>query len=321
MKDSIIPYIIVKTLSKIDNIYEMRLFGYIFAKAQSVMKIYNKDLSAINLQHAMNLTRVTMPARYLLQMGDTNYIHIRKAFELAAKHIDYEVEGWQMKLNIIAFPAFQKQGRNSMITFVIHNDLWRALLDFSKGYRLIYLPTYMKLKSTYSVIMYLLVSQQKEPLEYQTDTLKKLTGADGQKAYERTSNFIAKVIKSAQRELNEVSPYTFTFVCKRSGRGGGTTSILINPMKNPNYKIPENPTPREKDLDKQRIRLHPDVVAYLEYNCGLDAKGIEAIEYAVAQLGDYDQQIRRIAEFKEAAVRHRAKNLAGYVVNAIKSTI
>lgn len=321
MKDSIIPYLIIKTLAKIDNIFEMRLFGYIFAKAQSVMKVYNKDLSGINLQHAMNLTRVTLPARYLLQIGDNNYQHIERAFELASKWVDYERGGWKIKLNIIAFPEFQTEGRNKMITFVIHNDLWHALLDLSKGYRLINLPTYMKLKSTYSVIMYLLISQQKNPVDYNTDTLKHLTGADKNKAYERTNNFLNKVINAAQKELNEVSPFTFEYQCKRTGRGGTITTITITPIKNPNYQMPTQPDPREKDLDKQRIRLHPEVVSYLEHNIGMDAKGIESVEGIIAQMGDYDTQIRKIGEIKETAMRHKITNLAGYVMNAIKASV
>lgn len=321
MKDSIIPYLLVKTLAKIDNIYEMRLFGYIFAKAQSVMKIYNKDLSDINLQHAMNLTRVTLPARYLLQIGDTNYRHIHKAFELSEKWVDYDHEDWHVKLNIIAFPEFKKEGRNSMITFVIHNDLWHALLDLSKGYRLVNLPTYMRLKSTYSVIMYILISQQNKPMTYHIDTLKNLTGADRNKAYKRTSNFLEKVVKAAQRELNRVSPYTFTFTLKRTGRGGVYTSIELIPIKNPDFKIEETPTARERDLDKQRIRLNPEVVAYLEHSCGLDQKGIESIEGLVSQMGDYDIQIRRIAEIKETALRKKITNVAGYVVNAIRGSV
>lgn len=321
MKDSIIPYLIIKTLAKINNIYEMRLFGYIFAKAQSVMKLYNKDLSAINLQHAMNLTRVTLPARYLLQIGDTNYRHIHKAFELAEKWVDYDREQWHVKLNIIAFPEFKKEGRNSMITFVIHNDLWHALLDFSQGYRLINLPTYMRLKSTYSVIMYMLITQQNKVVEYHIDTLKKLTGADQNKAYVRTYNFLTKVVQAAQKELNEVSPYTFTYTLKRSGRGGAYTNIVITPIKNPNFKIEEAPNQRDRDLERQRIRLDTEVVNYLTYSCGLDLKGIEQIEGMVMQMGDYGEQIRRIAEIKETAIRNRAKNVAGYIVNAIKQSV
>lgn len=321
MKDSIIPYLLVKTLAKIDNIYEMRLFGYIFAKAQSVMKIYNKDLSDINLQHAINLTRVTLPARYLLQIGDTNYRHIHKAFKLSEKWVDYDREDWHVKLNIIAFPEFKKEGRNSIITFVIHNDLWHALLDLSKGYRLVNLPTYMRLKSTYSVIMYILISQQNKPMTYHIDTLKNLTGADRNKAYKRTSNFLEKVVKAAQRELNRVSPYTFTFTLKRTGRGGVYTSIELIPIKNPDFKIEETPSARERDLDKQRIRLNPEVVAYLEHSCGIDQKGIESIEGIVSQMGDYDIQIRRIAEIKETALRKKITNVAGYVVNAIRGSV
>lgn len=321
MKDSIIPYLIVRTLAKIDNIFEMRLFGCIFAKAQSVLKLYNKDLSQINLQHAMSMVRVTMPARYLLQLGDNNYQHIEKAFDLAQKWVDYEKDGWKYKLNIIAFPQIQKEGGNKYISFVIHDNLWHALLDMSKGYRLINLPTYMKLRSTYSVIMYILISQQKYSIDYRTDTLKELLGADRMKAYERTFNFINKCLKPAQKELNEVSPYTFDFKCKRSGRGGVITTITIIPMQNKAYKPPTEPDPREKVLDKQRIRLHPEVVNYLENVIGMDIKGIEALEGIILQMGDYDQQIRQIAEYKDAARRHGISNLAGYVTNCIKTQV
>lgn len=285
------------------------------------MKLYNKDLSAINLQHAMNLTRVTLPARYLLQIGDTNYRHIHKAFELAEKWVDYDREDWHVKLNIIAFPEFKKEGRNSLITFVIHNDLWHALLDFSQGYRLINLPTFMRLKSTYSVIMYMLITQQQKTIEYHIDTLKKLTGADKNKAYQRTNNFLTKIVQAAQKELNEQSPYTFTYTLKRSGRGGAYTNITITPIKNPDFKIEEAPTQRDKDLDRQRIRLDTEVVNYLTNACGMDIKGIEQIEGMIMQMGDYDVQIRRIAEIKETAIRHKAKNVAGYIVNAIKQMV
>lgn len=321
MQDSKIPYLIIHTLSKIENIYEMRLFGYIFAKAQSVLKLYNKDLSQINLQHAMNLTQVTLPARFLLQIGDTNYGHIKSAFKLAEKWVDYEYENYTMKLNIIAFPRFKKDGRYSYITFVIHNDLWRALLDFSQGFRLINLPTFMKLRGTYSVIMYILISQQTKTMTYKISTLKRLTGADKNKAYSRNNNFIQRVVQAAQEELNKLSPYTFEYTLKRSGRGGVFSDITITPKKNPDFNPDVLKNPRERDLDKQRIRLHPDVVYYLEGNCGLDAKGIEAIEGLILQMGDYDTQIRRIAEYREVALRHGVKNLAGYVVNSIKKSV
>ena len=216
MKDSIIPYAIISSLSSIDNIYEMRLFGWIIAKAQSVLKLYNKDLSDINIEHAMQLTRVTLPARYLLGIGDNNYRNVKKSFTLAKKMIEYERDGIEKSLNIIAFPEYKKDGYNSIVTFVIHQELWHALLNFTKGYRLINLPTYMRLQSTYAVIMYMLVSNQKNPVTYRMDRLKQILGADQRKSYKHNGMFISKVIESAKRELDEKATVTFDYGMDRT---------------------------------------------------------------------------------------------------------
>ncbi|WP_264802578.1 hypothetical protein, partial [Bacillus sp. CN2] len=93
MKDAQISYIVLQSLRQLDNIYEVRLFGWVIAKAQAALKRYNKDLSHINMEHALNLVRVTLPARYLLQIGDTNYKNIPKAFTLAQKSVDYWRDG------------------------------------------------------------------------------------------------------------------------------------------------------------------------------------------------------------------------------------
>ena len=67
VKDSIIPYSIIGSLSKIENVYELRLFGWILAKAQSVLKLYNKNLADINLQYALDMCEITfLPALKLL---------------------------------------------------------------------------------------------------------------------------------------------------------------------------------------------------------------------------------------------------------------
>ena len=56
-KAAIIPYVIIQSIAALDNIYEARLFGWVLAKAQSVLKLYNKDLAEINLQHASTALR------------------------------------------------------------------------------------------------------------------------------------------------------------------------------------------------------------------------------------------------------------------------
>lgn len=317
-KDSIIPYAIIGSLAKIDNVYELRLFGWILAKAQSVLKLYNKNLSDINLQYALDMAELTMPARYLLQDGDRNYHNIKKAYSLANKTIDYERNGVNYHLNIIAFPMVYKDGGTVMFKCVIHNELWHGLLNFTKGYRLINLQTYMALKSNYSVIMYMLISQQTKQTNYTIAALRKLTGADAFKAYDRTSNFLKKVIDRAKEELDQHSPYTFGYGLYRAGRGGGYKEIIITPMVNENYAKPENKK-MEKEIARQRVRLDERVQRCLQDTFGMEPGGMEAIEGLLTQIGDWQRQLDYLADVRQYAFKASIKNPAGYLVESLRN--
>lgn len=321
MKDAIIPYIIVDSLRKIDNIHEMRLFGYVIAKAQALLKNYNKYLDAINIEHALRITRFTMPARYLLAPGDNNYRNVTKAFTLQTKTVTYKTDNAEMQLNIIAFPEHEYRQGQHYVTFVIHQQLWWALRDFTKGHRLINLPIMLRLKSTYSVIMYILCSNQKEPVNYQTRTLKRILGVEEKKAYERNSNFLAKVIEPARRELNEKSPYSFDYSLRRSGRGGPYTNIIIQPKTNTPAPLSDEEEARATDLERQRINLQPEVVFMLEDFFGMNTKTIERLEAQLGAIGDHVAQLRWLSEVKEAALRHRVANRAGYLTEALRQRI
>lgn len=318
VKDSIVPYSIIGSLAKIENVYELRLFGWILAKAQSVLKLYNKDLSAINMQYALDMAEMTMPARYLLPQGDRNYKHLRNCLTLANKTVDYERDGIEYHLNIIAFPRFVKNHGELYFRCVIHNELWHGLLNFTKGYRLINLHTYMRLKSNYAVIMYMIISQQGQQMNYQIGTLKKILGCDNLKAYERTSNFIAKVVERAKKELDNNSPYTFGYGLYRAGRGGGYREIIVTPMPNPKYQHSE-PDKMDKDIAKQRVRLSEQVIFYLQDTFGMEPRGMEQIEGMLAQVGDEQQQLVYLSQIKEYTHRSRIRNAAGYLVESLRN--
>lgn len=320
MKDSIVPYVIIKSLGCIENIFEMRLFGMIIAKAQAVQKRYNKNLDAINLQHAMGLVRVTLPGRYLLQDGDNNYRNIKKAFTLANKSIEYDYNGATYKLNLIAFPEYhKKKWVGGEVTFVIHDHLWIALLDFSQGHRLIELPVYLRLKSTYSVILYMLMSNQKKPLTYTMEHLKQLLGCDTQKAYTRNNNFINKVLEPARRELDERSPVTFHYSLNREGRGGAYKTCTLIPWQSEHYKPAPTNERKEKDLDRQRVRLSDNVSFYLQESFGMDVKTMEHWEEQITTIGTEERQMSFLADMKERCIRRGVRNRAGYLVRALQN--
>lgn len=316
-KDSIIPYSIIGSLAKIDNVYELRLFGWILAKAQSVLKLYNKNLADINLQYALDMCEITMPARYLLLDGDRNYKHITRAFTLANKTVEYERNGTEYRLNIIAFPRLHKQGGALTFRCVIHNELWHALLNFSKGYRLINLHTYMALKSPYSIIMYMIISQQQRQFNYTIGALRKILGVDKLKAYDRTSNFIAKIIDKAMADLDKHSPYTFRYGLYRAGLGGGYKEIIITPQPNKDYQTPDAPK-MDREIGRQRVRLSNEVIYYLEDTFGMEPKGMETIETLLLQVGDQYAQLNYLAGIKEYTAKTRIRNAAGYLVESLR---
>ena len=311
MKPSIIPYTIIKTLSSFENVYEARLFGWCIAKAQAAAKRYDKNLGQINVQFGLSAARVTFPARYLLQPGEKNYTHIRKAFSLANKTIATKT----MELNIIAFPELMKRGGELYVTFLLHQQLWYALLDFTQGYRIADLEIYMRFRSTYSAIFYLLISQQSSDYTFSIDYLKKLTGTQDRQSYSRGNNFIQKVVLVAKKELDEIAPWTFDFVTKKDGRAIGR--VAISPHINNKY-VPTDVTPREILLESQRIAMDEKVRDYLQYNIGFNNDELEIVERYIPRGMQPLTCIDKLSQIKETAIKNRVSNIKGYIITSLQ---
>lgn len=311
---SLIPFALIKSLAKIDNIFEMRLFGWILAKAQSCLKLANPNLADINLQFALNLLRMTIPARYLLADGDRNYKNVAKAFTLANKTIDYERGNSIYKLNIIAMPELVKTDNRLQVTFVIHNELWHAILNnFRQGYRLFDLATFLRLKTNYSIIIYLLISNQRTCCTWSLDNFRKLIGADS-RAYERTNNLVARVIEPARKELTQGAPWTFDYELIRGGRGGGFVAIELKPMA----AQPQQASELDEAIARERVRLDERVSDYLATKFAMQPREMERIEGRIADIGDWEAQIQRLAYIYDASRRHGVRNPRAYLMASLR---
>lgn len=311
---SLIPFALIKSLAKIENIFEMRLFGWILAKAQSCLKLANPNLADINLQFALNLVRMTIPARYLLADGDRNYKNVAKAFTLANKTIDYQRGSSIYKLNIIAMPELVKTDNRLQVTFVIHNELWHAILNnFRQGYRLFDLATFLRLKTNYAVILYLLVSNQKTCWKWSLDNFRKLIGADS-RAYERTNNLVARVIEPARKELAQGAPWTFDYELIRGGRGGGFVAIELKPMA----ARPHQASELDEAIARERVRLDERVSDYLATKFAMQPREMERIEGRMAAIGDWEAQIQRLAYIYDASRRHGVRNPRAYLMASLR---
>lgn len=94
---------------------------------------------------------ITLPTSSILKKKqDENYTFAKKAFlSLAEKHIIYEGEEYWTATPIITKPKISK--KEGIVTFLVFDEIWKCILDFTKGYRKYELATAMSFKSVYSM--------------------------------------------------------------------------------------------------------------------------------------------------------------------------
>lgn len=79
-------------------------------------------------------------------------------------------------------------------TFRVSPEVWKLILDFTKGYRKYELKTTMQFKSVYSMRFYELLSGQKAPLSFSLEELKKMLKLD---------DYTDKTESITERNINE----------------------------------------------------------------------------------------------------------------------
>lgn len=313
---NIIPYALIQSLNCLGNIYEARLFSWILAKAQCVLKYYNKDLGNINIQYALNLARVTLPAKLLLAPGDDNYKNISKSFTLANKTIEYTSStGNLYRLNIIAFPEYYKKDGKSYVTFVIHNQLWHAILDnFRHGYRIVNLLDILSLTSKYSVILYLLLSQQKEYV-VSVQKLRTLLGASS--SYNKWNNFQNRIINTAIRDIESHTNCRIHYTTQRAEnkKGCPVDSLNFSFEYHPNDGVPDS---TRTQAQKLRCNLDEEVQQELTRIYEVPPARYDKFEPLLSALGGKSEQLTYLDKVCASMRKHRVRNKAGYLYKSLR---
>ena len=139
----------------------------------------------------------------------------KRAFgALSEKFIIYEDDDIWQKTPIITNPKIKKN--EGVSKFYVFDEIWKSLLDFTKGYRKHELVTAMQFKSVYSMRMYELMSGQKRPLEFTFEQLREMLCIKDK--YSNANDFKRWVLDIAKKELDENSPYSFNYIEIKEGR-------------------------------------------------------------------------------------------------------
>ena len=252
------------TTAKYDfKVPEKRIFYKIIEMMQEYLQ--GKELNQKHIIQPLTdgYTKITMPvSSFLKNPEDENYMEVKKALlALKKRTFEYEDEKVWMPIDIITKPVLHKEGQSSYVTFEIHEITYNAFLDFSKGYRKYELQTAMEFSSIYAMRFYVLFSGQKDPITYSIPYLKERFKIENKYNSKNGKNaFIDRVIKVAQKELDEKSPYTFSYKTER-----GSDNILFIPVyqaKNADVELERKAIQKQTSLGweltakEQEILIH-----------------------------------------------------------------
>lgn len=305
------------TAAKYDfTAYEKRIMYRLVECAQ-------KEIEGIKIKDNMHKIKpvqlgreITLPTASILRNEkDENYTIAKKAFlSLCEKVVIYEDADYWTATQIIAKPKISK--KEGTVTFLVFDEIWNCILDFTKGYRKYELAIAMKFKSVYAMRFYELMSGQKKPL------FVLLEGPDGlrerfclQGKYERVNDFKRYVINVAKKELDEHSPYSF--VAKEEKEGRKVIGWTLFPVF---YENREDSALQEQARMAKvtaRLQLGNNVYDYLKFSFDFKSDEINKNKKILIEgqnrIPDF---VGFLGELKKGA--RLAENPKGYVIGAIK---
>lgn len=325
-KDVIQSYIF--TMAKYDfSVYEKRIMYRLVELAQEELQGLKLSANLYKIEpRKLGGRIIQMPVSSILRNEtDNNYEIAKKAFKsLATKGVEYEDnEVWSFA-NIITNPKIKKG--EGIAKFEVCEDIWKCILNFSKGYKKYELATAMSFKSTYSMRMYELLSGQKTPLSFNVEDLRNRFGLKSK--YKRADDFKKNVLDIAKKELDENSPYSFTYEeitePSRGRNGYKVTGYTFTPKflhKNRDMQLEEkelnaklgNITGRFGMLDK-------NVSDYLLYNLNVPKESINSNKEVFLQAQKVIPDLVSVLAEIGPKMREKGKPI-GYLINTLKGKI
>lgn len=272
----------VFTMAKYDfSIYEKRIMYRLVEMAQNnVPQPLKEHMQKVEPSECgVNITMRVVDI--LKDEDDKNYNKAKLAFKkLAEKGIEYEDSNTWLYTSIIEHPEIEKG--TGIVRFHVYKPVWECILNFSQGYKKYELVTAMSFKSVYSMRFYELLSGQKTPLSFSVEDLRNRFGLKSK--YKRADDFKKNVLDIAQKELDENSPYSFTYEEIKEpsrGRNGykvtGYTFIPKFIHKNRDMKLEEKElNAKIGNITGRFGMLSKEVSDYLLYNLDIPKESINS---------------------------------------------
>lgn len=306
------------TVAKYDtNIYAKRILTYIVAANQNYLEGKRVSGTIINIDEDLFKEReYTIQIKdILLNEEDKNYTRVKKAFDiLQERFLKYDDKDIYFKVPFITAVKIEKQ--KGIAKFRMSELIYKAFSDFSCGYRKYELEMSLSFTSVYSMRLYELFSNQEKPITYTIDSLKDMFQIADK--YNKKNDFIKRVIEPARKELDEKSPFSFSYKVNKTGKR--FTSITFFPILQQEYV---NEELERKELRQQTALtwdLNRHTIDYLKNTMKFSTEEIkrnrDVFKEAQQLFPDF------LLELSKLHARSREKNNPkGYVIAALKYKI
>lgn len=253
----VIESYIFSTSKRSLNVYSERLLMQIVSIAQAQLAGVNfkdsLDIGQVSIGELGGIT-VEIPLKSIMgSEGSKNYVQAKEGIVELMRN-PYFVERPKMRMGKPVINEYGEQEYEFIGNQILNNcqvnvkpgyavlkvneETWRAILDFSKGFRRYDLEAAMSLKKSSSLRLFRMLSNLDYPVTYTIEQLRAMWGMEDK--YPQVANFIRRTIDAAKEELDSVAPWSFEYTKnyalsseKNQGRVGkkAITSITFHPIK------------------------------------------------------------------------------------------
>ena len=285
------------------NLLETKFFLYCLTTLNPQLpnsKYYDKKFMKTNI-----------PLNKIIQVfGGNNwyYNELRSvALQMGSRSIIIEQSGKE-KFRVLPIFGEISFDKETGLTFEFHDKMYPFLLDLAnRSYTRLDFEQLWKLNSVYAIRLLELLLQYRK-IRMRTISIKDLREWLGipQDAYkDRIDNFKRRVIELPVKEINEKTRFTVAYEYQKTGRQITAVCFII--------AEPEQEKDKDAELDAEIEELLKFEAIDIMKKCGIDEAMINTLlkKYGAERCGENSRYI--LFNYRE-----KAKNLAGYVVEAIK---
>lgn len=297
--------------------YERRLFLLLINEAQQYLKGQHLD-DSFDVKKWSSQTFTFKLNELLDGDRDENYTRARQAIQgLMKKSFPFnfgENKKFEGEVNFLNGYIYEK--RSGELTISLDEIVWSALFNFASGFQYVDLYVCLMADQPYSIYFYSLIYDQDE-ITIGIDTLRERLKLGGK--YKNGNDLIKKVIEPAQKELDSISPRSFSIEIEKEKKRGAPIKNIKLRARNIQKNIP---TMQLRKVHASAISYGISVRELLKNKLGFSDKGLNANADLLSR-AEKKMQENGLYDFINSLVptASRADNPQGYIINALKKQL